>query len=185
MNFRFIRHAFVPSLLLAVALVAFIGCDTSDPVPTVEPDEVTGTYDFTRFRFTPDRSGIVGVNLLDTLVVDATSLQLTDGGEFLLTFQFMGETFDDRIRGTFEVTSEEVTLTARSEDVDLLGLLLLSQGITLQRDSEDVLSLSEDRTVDLEAYDEEVYGGIEPQPGILSIRLERRALDPARAAYGH
>jgi len=178
MTSRSTRRPLALSLLAAIALVAFVGCDTTDPVPTVEPEEVTGTYDFTQFRFNPDRSGIVGVNLLDTLVVDETSLRLTDGGEFLLTFQFVGETFDDRIRGTFEATSEEVTLTARSEDVDLLGALLLSQGITFQRESEDVLRLSEDRTVDLEAYDEEVYGGIEPQPGQLTVQLQLR--EPTR-----
>lgn len=164
-------RALVPALLF-VALF-FAGCDTTDPVPPADPVDVAGVYDVTEFRFIPTRSGILGVNLLDTLNVDATALTLRSDGQFLFDFQF-GEAFPDDFRGTFSATRDEVSLTTRSEDLSRLQGLLLDQRVTLERDGNTVLRLDEQRTVDLEAYDEDTYGGIEPQPGRFVLRLALR-----------
>ena len=177
MTFRPIRHRLVPSLLFVIALVAFVGCDTSDPVPSVEPVEVEGIYDFIALRFDPDRSIIVPVNVLDSLIADQTSLQLADNGEFQLTYRFEGETFSDNVRGTFEASRDAVTLEARAADADRFASLLLPRQVTFDRESDSLLVLDEQRTVDLADYDPE-YDGIEPQPGRLTVRLQLR--EPTR-----
>ena len=168
-----------------VEFTAFASSDSTSDNCTVTvvgtpvgPADVAGTYDFTQLRFDPDITGLRPISVLDTLVLEETALRLAENSEFQLTYLFNGAVFSEIIRGTFEVGIDSVALSARSTDVDLLASLLLFQGVSFQRESEDVLSLNEDLIVDLEAYDEDVYGGIGPQPGTLSIRLERRALDP-------
>lgn len=183
-----LRSTFRPlAFALSIAVIAaFAGCDTSDPVPSVEPTEVAGTYDFTAFRFDPDRAGLLEVNLLDSLVTDETALQLVNTGDFRLRYRFEDEPFDDDVRGDFNVDRDEVVLRPRAEDRDLLpGLLIPETTLVLQRESETVLAFDETVTVDLEAFDEEAYGGFAPQPGRLTIRLQRRALDPVQAPRGN
>jgi hypothetical protein len=177
MTLRFTYRPLVAALFLAVTLIVFTGCDTSDPVPTVEPVEVAGVYDFTQFRFDPDRSVLLPVNVLDSLVADETSLRLADNGEFLLTYQFEGETFPDNVRGTFDASRDAVTLEARESDADRFAALLLPRQITFDREGDTVLLLDEQRTVDLAAYDED-YEGFDPQPGQLTVRLQLR--EPTR-----
>lgn len=169
MVFRSIPRFLIPLLLL----VAVAGCDTSDPVPTVEPSEVAGTYDVAQLRFDPNRSIIVPINVLDSLVADQTSIQLADNGEFQLTYRFRGETFSDNVRGTFEASRDAVTLEARPADADRFASLLLPRRATFDREDGGVLTLDQQRTVDLADYDPE-YEGIDPQPGQLTVRLERR-----------
>lgn len=177
MSLRFIECSLRPTLLLGAMLTLFVGCDTSDPVPSVEPAEVAGAYDFSAFRFVPDRTGIAGVNLLDSLIIDETVLQLVDTGDFRLRYQFQDDAFDDDIRGTYTVTRDEVVLRPRAEDRDLLpGLLIPDATLVLQRESDSILAFDETVTVDLEAFDERAYGGIAPQPGRLTIRLLRRGI---------
>lgn len=161
-----------PLLLLTGLFLA--GCDTTDPVPPTEPVEVAGTYDVTAFRFDPDRTGILGLNLLDSLNADVTVLELRADGQFLFIFQFDND-FPDDFRGTFTASRDEVRLMTRDEDLSRLPLLLLSQGVTFERQGDTGLVLLDDnRTVDLESYDEDVYGGIAPQTGTLTVRLTRR-----------
>lgn len=173
MTLRSLQRTLAAALFFSVTLVAFTGCDTSDPVPSVEPVEVAGIYDFTELRFDPDRSIIVPLNVLDSLIADQTSLQLADNGEFQLTYRFEGETFSDNVRGTFEASRDAVTLEARAADADRFASLLLPRQVTFDRESASVLVLDEQRTVDLADYDPE-YDGIEPQPGQLTVRLQRR-----------
>jgi len=175
MSLRFVQRSLFSALLFGAMLTVSVGCDTSDPVPSVEPAEVAGTYDFSVFRFVPDRTGIAGVSLLDSLITDETGLQLVDTGDFRLQYQFQDDAFDDDIRGTFTVNRDEVVLRPRSEDRDLLpGLLIPDETLVLQRESDSILSFDETVTVDLEAFDERAYGGIAPQPGRLTIRILRR-----------
>lgn len=162
-------RALVTALVLVTVFAA--GCDTSDPVEPADPADVAGTYDITEFRFIPDRSGIVPVNVLDSLAAEASYLDLRSSGNFQLVYQFTGDDFSDDARGAFTVTPDKVRLNARDMDVARMQALLLSQNVTLERASDTVLSIDEQMTVDLEAYDDDVYGGIEPQPGRLRVQF--------------
>lgn len=156
--------------VLLLGLVFATGCDTTDPEPSADPADVAGIYEFAEFRFDPDRSGIVAVNVLDSLSTEGSYLDLRSDGQFQIVYQF-GDDFPDNARGSFTVTRDVVRLSARSADVPRMQALLLSQNVEFERQSETVLLVDEEMTVDLEAYDEDVYGGIEPQPGQLRIRM--------------
>lgn len=166
-------------LLLAAAFLLFPGCDTSDPVPPVEPDEVVGVYQFTEFRFDPQGQGIEDADVLARLVESETSLELVStqrGGQFQLRYRFEEDAFGDLVNGEFSVTPETVTLSVEEADVASLGALLLGQRIALERTSADVLSLSATRTVNLEAYDPMQYGesGLTNVSGTLQVELRRQ-----------
>lgn len=161
--------------LICTAAVPFVaGCDTTDPVPPAAPEEVAGTYDFAEFRFVPTSSGIVPLNLLDTLITDETQLDLAANGEFQLVYRLEGSTFSDNVRGTFNASRDEVVLSARAVDVARLEALLLRQQLTFTRTTETELLLSDQRTVDLESFDDERYGGLDAVTGALRLRLVLR-----------
>lgn len=182
MNLRFIRHAFVPTLFFAIAFVALTGCDTTDPVEPADPIEVEGTYDFVTFRFVPESRGILAVNVLDTLNTSESFLQLAANEQFRLQYQFVGQTFPDAPRGDFRATRDNddvitVELTPRQTDVDEFEAILLGSETVFTREvagGDTLLVLSDERTVDLAAYDAETYGGVDPQPGTLTVEFELR-----------
>ena len=113
MTARLVRSSFVSVLLLAAALVVFPGCDTSDPVPPVEPTEVAGVYRFVEFRFNPDPQFVPDAVVLDTLVADSTSIELLNSGQFQFRYRLRGG-LDNIINGTFTVDRNEVTLSFES-----------------------------------------------------------------------
>lgn len=163
-------------LLAALAFSALlIGCDSTDPVPSADPEVVAGIYDIAELQFVPDRSGIVPVRILDSLAIEESALDLRSSGNFQLVYRFKAEDFPDNARGTFTVTPDEVRLSARDADVPRMQALLLDRDVTLERESETALTIDERMTVDLAAYDPDVYGGIEPQPGRLVVRFTLRA----------
>ena len=165
-------------LVLAVALVTFAGCDTTDPTPPAQPAEVVGVYTFLTFRFDPQGQGVQDADVLARLVEEETSLELVNtqrGGQFRLDYQFEDDAFGDRVNGDFSVTSETVTLSVEEADAGLLSELLLGDRVVLRRTGPDVLTLTETRTVDLEAYDPDQYGGsgLNNVRGTLEIELRR------------
>jgi hypothetical protein len=182
MTFRPIRHPLVPSLLLVVTLVAFTGCDTTDPVEPADPIEVEGTYDFVTFRFVPESRGILAVNVLDTLNTDESFLQLAANEQFRLQYQFVEQTFPDAPRGDFRATRDDddsitVELMPRQSDVDEFEAILLGSEVVFTREiagGDTLLVLSEERTVDLAAYDAVTYGSVGSQPGTLTVELVLR-----------
>lgn len=175
---RSTRRPLALSLLFAIALVAFVGCDTTDPVPAVEPDEVAGVYDFAVFRFNPQASAIDDADVLARLVPNRTSLELLNtqrGGQFQLRYQFEDE-LSDIISGDFTVSRDDVDLTVREEDRPSLRALLLSNQFQFERVGRDVLTLSATKTVNLEAFDPDEYGGagLTEVQGVLEIELRLR-----------
>jgi hypothetical protein len=163
-------------------VAAFAGCDTTDPDEPADPIEVEGTYDFVTFRFVPDSRGVVPVNVLDTLVTGESFLRLAGDNQFQLQYQFVGQTFPDAPRGDFSATRDDdgvitVELTPRQTDVDEFEAILLSSGVAFTREiasGDTLLVLSDERTVDLAAYDAGTYGGVDPQPGTLTVEFELR-----------
>lgn len=159
---------------LAFSALLLTGCDSTDPVSSANPGEVAGTYDIAEFRFVPDRSGIVPADVLDSLAAEESYLDLRATGNFQLIYRFEADDFSDNARGTFTVTRDGVRLTTRDVDVPRMRALLLDRNVALDRESETVLMIDEQMTVDLAAYDADVYGGIEPQPGRLVVRFVLR-----------
>lgn len=163
------------AVLLFCALSA--GCDTTDPVSPASPADVEGLYDITEFLFNPQAAAIADANVLARLEPGATLdlLNTQRGGQFQLRYQFTGE-LPDLISGDFTVTQDNVTLTVREEDRPSLSGLLLDAQIVLVRESDTVLSRSVTKSVNLEAFDAEEYGGagLTSVQGTLTLRLVQR-----------
>lgn len=162
-------------LALAAILIGFItitGCGGDNPVK-LSPEEVQGRYDFTEFIFIPDAEALMAANVLDTLVLDRTSLLLLDGGQFALNYQFKhgGESL---ISGDFSVTESVVELKMSSGTEGRRNELLLHTPLKLIRNLETSrLEIMEVRTKDLSLFSDR-YKGIPPVEGVLRIKLVLR-----------
>lgn len=172
---------FSPRLLavaLCGALVLFLlpGCDTTDPIPPADTTEVTGTYDFTLFRFNPDPQFVPDAVVLDTLNQERTSIELLDSGQFQFRYRVVGG-LDNIINGTFAVTRDEVTLTFESGNEARLQRLLLDPTLRFVRADSETLTLSRTKRVNLEAYSDEYRDtglDLTDVPGLLEVNLNRR-----------
>lgn len=176
MSFRSASRLSVLALCCAFALVLFTGCDTTDPVPPVEPTEVTGTYDFTLFRFNPDPQFVPDAVVLDTLNQERTSIELLDSGQFQFRYRVV-DGLDNIINGTFAVSRSQVTLTFEAGNETRLGRLLLEPTLVFARADSETLTLSQARRVNLESYGS-VYRDtgldLTDVRGLLEIDLSRR-----------
>lgn len=157
------------SFSLVLVVLALAGCDSSDNNPR-DLEAVTGEYTFTRFTFTPESTLLTPVDMLDTLDVSATRLQLFSSGRFTLMYQFRGASAAF-VGGDFTVTDKRVRLNGSSDEKAFYEALLLSNEITLERDGT-ALSASIDREVNLEEFSPR-YKGLPSVSGTLSLRLER------------
>lgn len=156
-----------------LAAVALVGCDTTDPVPPAEPDEVAGIYEIVEFRFDPQPEFVPDVSVLDTLVLDRTSVELLDSGQFQFRYRLLGG-LDNIINGTFTATSAEVSLRFEEGFESRLRALLLERTLRFERVSGERLRLSISKTVDLEAYSEEYEDtglDLTDVPGRLELEL--------------
>lgn len=173
---RSIRSLLAPVLLLAASFLLFPGCDTSDPVPPVEPAEVAGVYDFVEFRFNPDPQFVPDVVVLDTLNLERTSIELLDSGQFQFRYRLQGG-LDNIVNGTFTVDSEEVILSFESGFEVRLQALLLEPTLRFSRASSEDLTLSTSKRVNLEAYSEEYRNtglDLTNVRGLLEVEMHRR-----------
>lgn len=155
---------------LAAVLLLVAGCDSNSPVDAPSPEDVEGQYEFTEYRFKPN--GFPAISLLDTLVAENTYLDLFGSGEGDLRFKFE-EGPSDRITGSFTVTASQLRMSFSGQD-SKLERLLLSNSLSFQRASGGGLSLSADRTVNLEALNPDVYEGLTSVPGRLTLELRER-----------
>lgn len=159
-------------LVLVAVLIGFIsftGCGDDNPV-RLSPDEVQGRYDFTEFVFDPDAAALMNANVLDTLVMDRTSLLLLDGGQFALNYQLIGGE-ESLISGDFTVTESVVELKMSSGSEERQNQLLLHSPLRLTRNMQTSnLATMEVKTKDLSLFSDR-YAGIPPVEGELRIRL--------------
>lgn len=159
-------------MVILVGFLLLTGCGDSNPV-NLSPEEVQGRYDFTEFIFTPDAEALMAANVLDTLVMDKTSLLLLDGGQFALNYQFIGgqEAF---ISGEFTVTKSEVELKMSQASESRLNTLLLHTPLKLTRSEESSnLETTVVKTKDLSLFSDH-YAGIPPVQGVLILNLVKR-----------
>lgn len=164
--------------VLTLGLLALAGCDTTDPVPPASPSDVAGIYDIVTFRFTPQAQAIAPADVRERLVAEETYFELLAtqrGGQFQLRYRRVGE-LADIINGDFSVNASTVSLTVGEEDRPSLPRLLLDAQIPLVRESDDTLVRSAVKTVNLEQYDPQQYGGagLTSVRGTLELRLVRR-----------
>jgi hypothetical protein len=160
----------IPLLAAGFFLAA---CDSGDPIDGPVPADVAGTYRFAFLTFEPDAPALPAYNVLDTLDLAQSQLQLLDGGSFVLTYRLEGAN-TVAVAGDFSVTNREVRLRGRETDQSRFDALLLDRNLTLQRSAEAPALLSAERrmTVDL-AERSDVYMGIPPVAGTLRVRFER------------
>lgn len=164
--------------VLALGLLVLAGCDTTDPVPPANPSDVAGIYDIATFRFTPEAQAIAPANVLEKLVAEESYFELLAtqrGGQFQLRYRRVGE-LADIITGDFTVNASTVSLTVGEEDRPSLPRLLLDAQIPLVRESDGSLTRSGVKTVNLEQYDPQQYGGagLTNVRGTLELRLVPR-----------
>lgn len=160
--------------LILVGLLLLSACDSGDPIDEPSPADVAGTYQFTRFEFVPSAAGVLQpISVLDTLNRAATSLELTSGGDFVLSYQFEGGQ-KHLLTGVFDVSADQVDLDGRRDDRDSYQQLLLSDDLSLERNvpEQNVLTASIQKTINPAAFSDR-YQGIESASGTLYIRLVR------------
>ncbi|WP_420456210.1 hypothetical protein [Rubrivirga sp.] len=158
------------SVAVLVAALALPACDSGGAIDTPTPADVEGIYTFDAFRFQPEAAALAPVNVLDTLVVAESFIRLFDSGQATLEFRRTGGT-TRFVPGEFEVRREEIRLTFDGGNEATLGRLVLPNVLTFERDDDDGLSLEDDFTANLEAYDSARYSGFSSIPGTLTMRL--------------
>ncbi|MCH8569538.1 MAG: hypothetical protein LAT67_14795 [Balneolales bacterium] len=161
------------SLFFALVALLWVGCSKDNPV-NILPSEVAGTYDFIRYEFVPSAAAIQPANVLDTLVVQNTFLRLTEGGQFLLNYQFINGP-ESIISGNFSITANRVELQPAAGSEARLTSLLLQPPLRLDRipaqgQFRDSLEMAKEQVVDLSNFSNR-YDGIPPVPGVLFLQL--------------
>ncbi|AXI99581.1 hypothetical protein CYPRO_0294 [Cyclonatronum proteinivorum] len=163
---------FILLVITSIALTAW-SCSKENPV-NVLPDEVAGTYDFSRYEFVPLAAAIQPANVLDTLVAANTFLRLTEGGQFLLNYQFLNSP-ESIIAGSFTLDANQIQLQPSPGSEARLASLLLQTPIRFDRvtvpgEIRDGLEMANSQTVDLNSFSDQ-YEGLPPVPGVLFINL--------------
>lgn len=164
-----------PGITRIVALCLIGGlsvsaCDSGGD--DVRPGDVAGEYVFTEFRFVPDSPLLPAANVLDTLVVANTRLQLFSSARFTLLFEFVGANAEF-VGGDFSVSGDRVRLIGREDEAPFYRRLLLSPEFSLQRDGPDGFTANIRRTVNLEEFSAR-YAGLRTVDGIVVLVLTRR-----------
>jgi hypothetical protein len=161
------------TFIVVFTMVFLTNCNDEDNIVNVPPEEVAGTFDFTNYEFIPNASAIQPANVLDTLVAANTNLRLFDGGQFILSYQFVDGP-ESVLIGDFTVTETEIRLVIGSGNTNRKASLLLHSPLEFTRSANtNKLTLSSSQTVDLSAFSNR-YEGIPPVAGRLEIELERR-----------
>lgn len=171
------RNAFLLPTLVALAVVAFGGCD-NDPISEPTPLDVEGRYDLVELRFTPSAPAIAAADVAASLEPGSAYVELLGSGQALFRFRTAGGP-TQFAPGRFGVNARQlrVEFDAGTEP-ELRRVLLLGQdaGRRLTFDREDgALVFVGPRTVNLEAYDPVAYGGLTSVPGTLRVRVTPRA----------
>ncbi len=160
--------------ILSIALLSMVvlgACDSGDPIDEPEPRDVAGRYNFTQFVFQPSSAAVEAINVLDTLVVGRTHLDLSSGGNFIFAYEFVaGDQFF--LSGDFRVTANAVRIDGARDHRASYNRLLLDEDFTLRRndDAPGVLTAEIPKTIDPAAFSDR-YEGINSLSGTLSIRL--------------
>lgn len=159
----------IPHAALVLLLLVPVACDSNNE--DNEIGELAGEYSFTEFRFTPDSNLLEPVNMLDTLAVNATRLQLFTSGRFTLLYQFEGgaATF---VGGNATRTNGGVRLKGDLEEEQVFSDLLLPVEFELTASSSTTLTARVDRRVNLAAFSGR-YEGLPSVEGTLALTLRR------------
>lgn len=170
------RHAPASLLTLAFIAVAALGlaaCDSSDPVDEPSFSEVAGSYSFTTYRFDPNSSALPTVNILDTLVAANTQMRLFESGQFTLEYQFESGPLSVAA-GDYDIRGTRLDFSGDGDAEDRFDALLLGRDFRLNwSPSSETLSGDIEKTVDLEAYDEDRFRDLTDISGVLELRLTR------------
>ena len=167
---KYMNRSLTLTAVLAVLSLTLLGCDSNSA------DEDLGThageYTFQQFRFVPDSPLLEPVNMLDTLVVSATRLQLFTSGRFTLLYQFEGgkSTF---VGGDATGASGGVKLKGERSDEAIYGSLLLPVEFELKTGTAaGTLNATLERRVNLAAFSDR-YQGLPSVEGRLVLALKR------------
>lgn len=167
---------FVLGLVMMSGLLT--GCDSGDPIDdgAGSSSPVAGTYNFEVFFVEPTASSIQPLDMLDTLVLADTRLQLFDGGDFVLSYRYRNGPAS-AILGRYTHSTREVRLRgdATSSDRRNLRSVLMPDQLVLQRaqDGTGVLSTTFRRTIDL-ARLSDFYAEIPPVGATVRLQLREQ-----------
>lgn len=155
--------------VLIGASVALSACDSNDSGKDL--GELAGEYRFDVYRFVPESPLLAPVNMLDTLVVTSTRLQLFSSGRFTLLYQFEGAS-PKFIGGDAERTSRGVRIKGDRADEALYADLLLPIELELENAAINQLSARLNRRVNLASFSDK-YAGLPSVEGTLVMTLKR------------
>lgn len=163
----------LPLLLPALFLLLLAACDSG---PTIEGEDLAGTYDFEDFYFDIAAPAVDDVGFLDTLVAADTQLELSADDEFVLVYRFEGAGSRRFLTGSFEIDGSRVILQFRSSDDEKRRQLLLPPELALriQEDGALLVGTRELEDVDLSQFSDQ-YQGLTAD-GTLRLVLRRTLL---------
>lgn len=166
------RFGFLSVALLG--LLAVGACDSGDPIDEPEPRDVAGRYTFSQFVFEPNSAAVQPINVLDTLVVSRTHVDLSSDGIFFFTYEIEGGDLFF-LGGNFSVTASAVRIDGVRDQRASYNRILLDEDFTLRRnaDTPGVLTAEVPKTIDPSAYSDR-YEGIGSITGILRLRLVKQ-----------
>lgn len=161
--------------LLSPALFLLLLLSACDSGPTIEGEDLAGTYDFEDFFFDIAAPAVEDVSFLDTLAAADTQLELSADNEFVLVYRFEGAPSRRFLTGPFEVDGNQVILSFRRSDDDKRRQLLLPRELALriQENGALLVGTRELEDVDLSQFSE-AYQGLTGD-GTLRLRLRSTA----------
>ena len=164
-------------LAVALAVLAFTGCDTNNPGRDL--DLISGIYTIAEISFDPDATATEEADVTSQLNAATTRLEIFgDDAEALLVTQLNGE---GSRRTDLNVSASRGSATfeaVASDDEEELARLLLPARFSLQYVGENpaVLEATFRQTVNLQAFDPDRYQSLTSVSGRLTVRLERRGV---------
>lgn len=161
---------------VALAFLAFSGCDTNNPSRDLAVIE--GTYGVAELTYNPEATELRAVDVGAQLNPNETRLRIFGDGDVSFEVWPIGGTDSRRIDLQATASRGRVTFEALTrEDEEDLATLLLPRTFTLDYTGDRPTDLegSVSRTnVNLEAFDGERYRGLRNTSGQLRLRFERR-----------
>lgn len=174
-----LRFRLAPAVAL-VAVLAFSGCDSNSSNNALR--DLDGSYTVSQLIFIPDAAALDTVDVGARLNTSVTRLEIFgEDGQVLFRNRFNDASASRLTELTATATRGRATFTAVTvEDEAELDDLFLPRVFTLLYNADNPRGLTGELRlldVDLEAFDPELYGGLDPVDGTLEISLSRTSGD--------
>jgi hypothetical protein len=166
--------------VVALAVVALSGCDSNSSNSALR--DLDGSYAVSQLIFIPDAAALDTVDVGARLNTSVTRLEIFgEDGQVLFRNRFNDASASRLTELTATASRGRATFTAATvEDEAELDDLFLPRVFTLLYNSDNPRGLTGELrllNVDLEAFDPDLYAGLEPVDGTLELSLSRTTGD--------